>query len=184
MLRTTIAVMVASLLACVVAGEEPGDELKPKRTGRPGQLSLEEEARIDRIIDRFILYDIGRIRDPQALRDFNALGHEAIPGLIRGMNKAARMHHSCPAGTIYRKLRRLLRTSDDPRTLMFARDNIGAGVGQTRYAGLLRNLKLVAAMRQSQLARQQRYRQRQYYKDSKASSPGERNRNRQGSRRP
>src|SRR5262245_34426951 len=71
------------------------------------QLTDEEEEEIDRIIDRFIKYDTGRLpgaEGKKALAAFQKLGPDAIPGLIRGLNKAAQIDASCPALTIGKKL--------------------------------------------------------------------------------
>src|SRR5262249_10279778 len=53
----------------------------------------------DRIVDRFILYDIGRLRGvegQQALQEFNRLGPDAIPAMVRGYNRACTIEASCP----------------------------------------------------------------------------------------
>lgn len=122
-----------------------------KKPALPGELGPEEEEKLDSIIDRFIDYDIGKSSNRRALRDFDELGPEAIPALIRGLNKSATMSHSCPAATIYKKLRALLRTSDEDKTLRFARENIGAGVGRTPYGSLLNDLKMTCVLRTRQL---------------------------------
>jgi hypothetical protein len=132
--------------------DEKRDEFATPKTGRPGELSPEEEDRLDRIIDRFIEHDTGRRRDPQALKDLAELGPDAIPALIRGLNKAARMSHSCPASTISKKLKQLLTRSNDEETLRFARENIGAGLDRSNpYTPLLRDLQVTAILRQRQL---------------------------------
>src|SRR6516162_8213973 len=89
----------------------PADS-KDKRKPNPFAPSLpqlidEEEEEIDNIIDRFIRADIGRLPNPgmkKALADLQKLGPEAIPGLIRGLNRAAKLEASCPALTIGKKL--------------------------------------------------------------------------------
>lgn len=136
------------------AQPDPDFKLPPiKRTGRLGELSPEEDARITQIIDRFILHDVGMRSDPQAVREFRQLGPEAIPPLVRGFNKAITMSHSCPAGMIYQKLAALVRNSDDRQVLAFIRAEVGAGVPQTPYAGLVNNLKVMSSMRAAQLPR-------------------------------
>lgn len=118
------------------------------------QLSDAEEEQIDRTIDRFILYDTGRLpgaEGKQALSDFQKLGPEAIPALIRGLNRAAAIDHSCPAVTIARKLDRMLKASNDPDLLDFARENIGAGVTRSRHLGLLRDLRVACMIRKRSL---------------------------------
>jgi hypothetical protein len=138
------------------ATEPPKSDFKLppiKRTGRPGDLTPEEDARITQIIDRFILHDVGLRSDPQAVREFRQLGPEAIPPLVRGFNKAITLNHSCPASMIYQKLGSLIRSSDDRQVLAFIRNEVGAGVPHTPYAGLVNNLKVMSSMRAAQVAR-------------------------------
>jgi hypothetical protein len=114
------------------------------------ELSDDEEARIDKIIDRFILYDKGKLRGAegkQALSDFQKLGPEAIPALIRGLNRAAAFEHSCPAVVIGKKLARMFNASNDLELLEFARENIGAGTVATRHQGFLRDLRVAILFR-------------------------------------
>jgi hypothetical protein len=119
-------------------------------------LSKEEEARIEEIIDRFIRADTGRIRGVaarKAIAELNALKAEAIPALIRGLNRAARMNATCPVLTIHKKLSRLLLSSDDQVLLEYARDEIGADIGASKYAATLRDLRVKIALRKNALAR-------------------------------
>ncbi len=121
----------------------------------PG-LTLEEEAKLDAIIDRFIRFDTGKLRGPEgqkALKEFEALGREAIPALIRGLNRAVEIDHSCPTLVISRKLNRMLMASQDVVLLEYARDEIGAGVGRTRHAGVLQDMKFQCLMRKNALLR-------------------------------
>ena len=121
------------------------------------QLTEEEEDRIDQVIEQFILADTGRLRGPEAkkaMADFRALGPEATFSLIRGMNKAAAIDHSCPAVTIARKLSTFLRSSDDPQLLIYARESIGLGVTRSKHMGVLKDLKIASASRLSALKNQ------------------------------
>src|SRR6516225_4793947 len=64
------------------------------------ELTQEEENQLDETIDRFIDYDSGKVQGPgakKAVAEFHKLGPEAIPALIRGLNRAAKIDHSCPA---------------------------------------------------------------------------------------
>src|SRR5690242_13193143 len=66
-------------------------------------LTKAEEDKLDEIVNRYIQYDIGRLqgRDgAKALKEFNDLGPEAIPSLVRGLNRAAAIEHSCPVVVI------------------------------------------------------------------------------------
>lgn len=122
------------------------------------RLTDDEERELDRVIDRFVRQDIGQLKGDEAkkaLRDFAALKAEAIPALIRGLNRTAKIEHSCPCVTIAAKLERLLMASDDRELLQFARDEIGADVGRTRHQGVLQDLRLRVTFRMNGLARQQ-----------------------------
>jgi len=119
-------------------------------------LTQKEEAKIEQIIDRFIDYDTGKLRGAEglkALKDFKALGPEAIPCLIDGLNRAANLEHSCPAVIIAGKLASFLGASHDPELLEFARENIGAGVTARRHQGVIKDLKLACMLRKSTLQR-------------------------------
>jgi hypothetical protein len=118
-------------------------------------LSEDEEKDLDQVIDRFIRVDTGKLRGQeakQALSEFSKLGPDAIPALIRGINRAAKMEASCPAVTIGRKLSALLRTSNDPELLDFARENIGAGVTKSRHMGVLQDLRVTCMLRKRYVA--------------------------------
>lgn len=130
-----------------------GTERKPSQIAPSLPLLTEKEyAEIDEIIDRFIQYDIGKLKGAagrKALDDFKALGPEAIPPLIEGLNRAAALEHSCPAVLIGEKLSRLLRSSRDPELLEFARENIGAGVKTVRHRATIGKLRLECMLRKT-----------------------------------
>jgi hypothetical protein len=108
------------------------------------ELTDKEEAELDRIIDQFIAADTGKLRGPEAKKaidEFKQLGPEATFALLRGFNKSAHIDHSCPALTISRKLTSILRSSDDVKLLMYAKENIGVGVKKTRYRDIIDELK-------------------------------------------
>src|SRR5262245_53090423 len=70
-------------------------------------LPREEEDRLDDIVNRFILFDIGQLPGPEgqkAQAEFQKLGPEAFFALVRGFNRALAVEGSCPAVTIARKL--------------------------------------------------------------------------------
>ena len=134
--------------------EKPAKELPvKKRVGRPGDLTLEEEEKLDRILEAFILHDIGRVNNPRTVAALREMGPEAIPALIRAMNRTAMMSDSCPVSMFYKKLYQLLSTSDDEEVLQISRASIGAGVRRSPYEGLLSNLRVVTSQREAQLAR-------------------------------
>jgi hypothetical protein len=152
MSRIAFALLVGTVVCLPGHAQTPSSDPKPERvkTGRPGELTEAEEKKIDEIIQKFILFDIGQLpasQGRQVMADFNALGPESIPALIRGLNYSATLSHSCPVGVISKKLRTLLSSSEDERVLEFARDSIGVGVMNTPYAGILRELKLVTVYR-------------------------------------
>ena len=85
----------------------------------------------DDVVDRFIEYDIGRLRGEvgaAARRDFELLGPESVPALVRGLNKSAYIAASCPVGVLSTKLEREVGASRDPTLIRFAIENLGQGV--------------------------------------------------------
>jgi hypothetical protein len=149
-----------SLALAVLAADPPTPEKeRPKRSPIAPSLPYltnEEEEKLDRIVDRFILFDTGRLpgaEGQQAARDFDKLGTEAIPALIRGLNRAATIEHSCPTLVISKKLSRMLMASNDAELLEFAKDTIGAGVERTSHARVLKDMRFACQMRKSELVR-------------------------------
>lgn len=154
--------MTATLLAltlAVCAADSPAAKDKPKHSPYAKALpylTKEEEDKLDAIIDRFMLYDTGQLHGEaarKAIKDFKALGPEAIPALIRGVNRAAKIEHSCPVVVIAQKLSKLLVASDDKEVLEFAHDEIGSGVGRTAHARVLKDLRFGILLRKNVLAR-------------------------------
>ena len=108
------------------------------------QLSDAEEDELDGIIDRFMLFDVGRLPGPagqQALKQFEALKSDAIPALLRGLARSARLDHDCPVTVIARRLRDLLLRSTDRTLLAFARDEVDS-VDLRRHRGIVTDLKV------------------------------------------
>jgi hypothetical protein len=97
--------------------------------------SLDPEQReLDRIVDNFIAYDVGQLRGAagaQARQRFAQLGPEAIPALVRGLNKSAGIHASCPVGVIASKLMSTLQSANDPSLRQYAIDHVGVDVPET-----------------------------------------------------
>ena len=153
--------LLTLILCAVITGDDPGrskEERKPSAIAPSlPALTDEEEDKLDEIIDRFIDQDIGKLRGQagkKALADFRKLGPEAIPALIRGLNKAAHIEGSCPALVIAEKLQTLLGASNDIELMQFARENIGAGVKRSRHMATLQDLRLFCTQRKNLLARQ------------------------------
>jgi hypothetical protein len=88
-----------------------------------------------------------------AFNDFSKLGPEAIPALIRGINRAAISEQSCPTLVIAKKLRTMLLASEDQDLLDFARDEIGSGVERSRHMNVLQDLRVMCMLRRSALVR-------------------------------
>lgn len=155
------------ILAALALSSDPLREPNPSPSGETERkphplapslplLTEDEEKKLDRVIDRFIDADVGKTTGPEAkeaMKAFRELGPEATFALIRGMNKAASINHSCPAVTIARKLTDTLKSTRDVKLLEFARDNIGAGVGETRHATVLKELKFACTLRKTSLER-------------------------------
>jgi hypothetical protein len=147
-------ILAAALTALPAQGlKYRGTERKPSQLAPSlPLLTAKEYAEIDEIIDRFIQYDIGKLKGAagkKALDDFKALGPEAIPPLIEGLNRAAALEHSCPAVLIGEKLSRLLRSSRDAELLEYARENIGAGVKTVRHRATIGKLRLECMLRKT-----------------------------------
>jgi hypothetical protein len=151
--------MISTALVLILALFPADTKEKPKRSPYAPSLpylTKEEEDKLDEIVDRYILFDIGRLQGKEgakALKDFKALGPEAIPSLVRGLNRAAKIEHSCPVVVIAQKLVRLLAASEDQELMEYVKDNIGSGVGPTRHASVLQDLRLAVSMRKNALAR-------------------------------
>jgi hypothetical protein len=154
--------MHATLLTLTLALAYPADPPKDLETPRKPnplapslrELTEEEEKAVDEVIDRFIQYDSGQLKDAdgkKVVRDFQQLGPDAIPALIRGLNRAARIDHSCPAVTIARKLAKMLRGSKDTELLEFARENVGAGVERSRHMNVIKDLRVICMLRKNQV---------------------------------
>src|SRR5437762_11572183 len=115
MKRFVLTALVAALAAPAAPAEQPSRKPHPFIPSIP-DLSEEEEKKVDEAIDRFILYDTGRLRGDegkQALREFQKLGPEAVPALIRGLNRAAAINHSCPVTVIAAKLQGIFGSTND-----------------------------------------------------------------------
>ena len=157
--------MLFTLTLALALGAEP-QKITSETTPKPHplapslpELSEAQEKKIDGIIDRFIEADTGQLKGPeakQAMDDFKNLGPEAFFALVRGLNKAALINHSCPAVVIARKLNTQLRSSEDTELLQYARENIGAGVKGSKHGDVLRDLRVISSMRQNALKNQPR----------------------------
>lgn len=143
-----------SLLLVSTALSVPAETQRPASPFAPSlpKLTEEEENYLDLIIDRFIQYDIGELKGEEgkkALQEFQKLGPDATFALIRGLNRAAQIEGSCPVVVIGKKLMNVLNGSTDLDLLEFARENIGADVGQSRHLTFLKDLRVAILFRKS-----------------------------------
>ncbi len=157
MTPTLLTVALAAFLSADPAAADDPAPRKPNPLAPSlPQLTSEEEDQLDKIIDRFMLFDTGQLQGDEgkkALADFEKLGPEAIPALIRGINRAAVMENSCPTLVIAKKLMRMLQASDDAELLDFAYDNIAAGVDRSQHMRVLQDLRVGCMIRRNALLR-------------------------------
>jgi hypothetical protein len=153
--------MTTTVLALTLTALLSGEPDSPRKSSpiAPSLPALtdEEEDKLDATIDRFIEADVGKLRGDdykKALSEFEKIGPEGIPALIRGLNKAATIEGSCPAVVIAKKLSKMLAATEDRELLQFARENIGAGVGKSRHAVVLQDLRVACMVRSGVLARE------------------------------
>jgi HEAT repeat protein len=112
----------------------PSEVVAPKRPTLSADLvrrRLPARDHRDAIVEQFILYDIHQLTGApgaQARDAFNSAGAEAIPAIIRGINRAAMLSQSCPVIVLANKLRTLLAQCGDPEMVELALDHLGAGV--------------------------------------------------------
>jgi hypothetical protein len=151
-MTTAVLVLALTLIAA-------DDQAKPRKPSSIAPslpaLTREEEAKYDAILDRFIQADIGRLRGSaarKAIAEFEALKPEAIPAMIRGLNRAARLNATCPVLMIGKKLTRMLLASDDQKLLEFARDEIGADTANSKYKSALADIRVRIMLRKNYLA--------------------------------
>lgn len=169
-----MSVLVTGLtLAALTLAQPPSPGQPPPEKPRPREGSVEktprppnplapslpettdaEEDEFDRVIDRFIEADTGKLRGPeakQAILAFQKLPPEATFALIRGLNKAAHINHSCPAVVIAKKLAGTIRSTRDPMLLEYVRENVGTGVERSQHVAVLKDLKVMASQRKAAL---------------------------------
>ena len=156
MTPTLLTVVFAALLSAdPAAADDAPRKPNPLAPSLP-LLTSEEETHLDKVIDRFMLFDTGQLKGEEgkaALQDFTNLGPESIPALIRGINRAAVMDQSCPTLVIAKKLKVMLMASDDQDLLDFAHDNIAAGVERSQHMNVLQDLRVMCMLRRNALAR-------------------------------
>lgn len=110
---------------------------------------VERNDAYDKVVNDFILYDIGKLRGMEgqrALSRFQQLeGTAAVPALVRGANRSAKMSASCPILAIQQKLQHVLRNAD-AKTLEYVVQNLDRPSGQ-QYERVLESLRDSAASR-------------------------------------
>ena len=150
--------LTLSLALSLAAGADP--EKKPDTPTTPPKphplapslraTTDDDEDKFDKIIDRFIQYDTGQLKGPEAkkaLEDFMRLPPEAVFALIRGLNRAAAIDHSCPALVFAKRIGSQVRSSTDRELIQFVRENAGAGVERSRHMNVIKDLRITAAQR-------------------------------------
>jgi len=140
-------------LALVLAAEpETPRKMNPLAPSLPLLTDKEEEA-IDKSVDAFIEYDLGKLggeEGKKALKEFQALGPEATFALVRGLNKSAGIEATCPAATIGKKLVAIIKTTRDPDLLDYIRENVGAGITKSPHMGIIKDVRLAAQLRKKE----------------------------------
>jgi len=102
----------------------------------------------DRIVDDFIEYDVGRLRGragQMANARFQSMqSPQAIPSLVRGVNRAARLRQSCPVVAVSAKLQRMLQTTADAELLRWVVENLDQSSPEITYGTYLDNIRQIA----------------------------------------
>jgi hypothetical protein len=153
-MKRFLPLVVVFLSVMLIAADAPRKP-HPFAPSLPDLTQKQEEA-FDKIIDDFILYDVGALKGEEgkkALEEFRKLPPESIFALIRGLNRAAAIDDSCPAVVIGRKITSILRSSTDAQLLEFARENVGAGVKQSRHLGVIKDLRVGSMLRKREVDR-------------------------------
>lgn len=117
--------------------------------------SWDEDLRRHRkLINDFIKWDIGALRGARAKdvpSKFNALnGSDAIPALVAGVEKAAKMRQSCPIMVLASKLSSLLAGCDDPNVVARAERELSK-TGKSHWGSYITGIRNVARNRAKML---------------------------------
>lgn len=120
----------------VAAGREAtslSNEVAATSDDTPRPAAAEQQPYVA-VVDRFIEADLGKLARPEgdrAKHDFDRLTPAAIPSLVYGLNKSAKIHASCPVVVLTFKLDMALRKNSDPELLQYALDHLGDDVPHT-----------------------------------------------------
>jgi HEAT repeat protein len=112
------------------AKEEPAKPKPSLLDDAPKLVNNLDEADRDKIVDRFIQFDIGKLRGTagaEAHAAFQKLDARAMPALARGLSRASQMEASCPALVLAAKMRPLISQIDDPKVLEYCQKTIAIG---------------------------------------------------------
>lgn len=140
-------------------------------------LNPAREAMLDTVVDRVIQYDLGRIRGiqgQQAIANFRSLGPDAIPALLRGLQRALTMDASCPVVVISTKLSQLLSTTPQMELVNYAYNSMNFF---GRYQNVVQGLRSICETRlrmfvAAEQNRQQMFQQQQQMMDFLRLNPG------------
>jgi HEAT repeat protein len=127
LLLTTVTVLLAQTPN---AKAEPAKPKPSLLDDAPKIVNNLDETDRDKIVDRFIQFDIGKLRGTagaEAHAAFQKLDARALPALARGLSRASQMEASCPALVIAARMRSLLSTTDDPKVLEYCQKTIALG---------------------------------------------------------
>ena len=146
--------------ALILAGGDPYAE-RPRHPLAPSLplLSDKENAKLEAVVERVILHEIGKLpksQEKQAKEDLYRLGPEEIFALVDGFNRASKMESSCATVTIGKKIESIIRSTNDLDLVLYVRENLGAGVDNKRPLPLLnamRNVQTTCLLRKGELLR-------------------------------
>jgi len=149
LLLTPLLTLLLTMMQLTLPGAVVGQKAEPDRID--GRIL----DRRDKIVDTFIDADIGKItgvKRRNAFAEFRALNSDqALPAVVRGINKAAEIRNSCPIMVIARKMQDLVQQSTDTVVLTTALKNLNDPGEKTHYGSYLISLKADVENRLQQL---------------------------------
>ncbi len=151
----------AAALLLFAGGDPYADRARHPLAKSLPQLTKEENAKIDAVVDRFIQLEIGKLpksQEKSAKDELYRLGPEAIFALVDGFNRAAMMESSCATVTIGKKIESIVSSTSDVDLVAYVRENVGAGVDDARKKKLplvntIRNVQTTCLLRKGELLR-------------------------------
>jgi hypothetical protein len=124
-----LVVLQASITASSLASpqRQPGESASSQQNGLRSDKS--DEASYEKIVNDFIRFDIGQVRDPVAAEHIKARfssmrSEDSVPALVRGLNASTRLRASCPITALSGKLRSIASSSKNPDVGTFILQNL------------------------------------------------------------